>query len=879
MLALRNAFHKFKVDFDEASNMTISSPSLQSSDSSSRTPSDVEPRNGALNTDLQESTSRDDLATIPFEFADEDNFNDQESVAPLQTRSLFQSLQPQNNLFISSIEFLPSIESGTSSRFQADSNKSLKGTSVSGGDIPVDPISEFSKSKPSFLKKSRNAPSSSNLSAQQPESSQQHPFISSTLPPDGFMSALWAHKPDTANDFEQPTMKRPESPTDLPSVAFKSTNGHPEVNEIPESSNSIEDSLEVLVYPTEAIEPSSSTSEPVTQTSQSHDDSVTQISPLTAINDNDDDDQQCTPATKHPDPHPYSLMLPEVSASEDFPSAGPSTFPKFQSLPLDSTTKALPDSNISPRVKKVAARRKPSSSSFLLNLVTPQVAEVPDKVDPSKTSWGPLQSLQRINESGDLLSPDDPTSNNILARRMEELGRTRRMQLRSMAQPTSETTSQLERSSSLSTELLVRPLQTLQEDKSSDVATLLREAYIERQQALQTQLDKALADLRDAQEENKRLTTENKSQKRSISQLKIALDKAKNEHDHSLTQTQNQLRDATSSLNTLNQEKKGWQDKLESMQHKLSAAERHVRCLNHLTRNKLESRQDAGFNQPKRRKPYDSAPASPDIIALMRGLNEEIYQTCVQLADDLERVPEHTLSMFNATNQKSKAQRALGDHLTMMMENQAIKATFGYSVLLMQAVLEVFMTHWCSSIIEAFYPQQESFADLLIQLSRQTTRTSASTTVCGKQIQIFQSAPDSVKFDEWVKDIIKDLGQILTIAGLKMKNRRVILFSTKTLALVKVAYDLRTAMAEKDICGGLEVVIVESGTPFQEKIMIDAHSDPRKVDADQPHIVAGTSGIGLQRKVLETVNGQFHSKIETELKPKVILARALQDYN
>ena len=72
-------------------------------------------------------------------------------------------------------------------------------------------------------------------------------------------------------------------------------------------------------------------------------------------------------------------------------------------------------------------------------------------------------------------------------------------------------------------------LQTLQEDNSSDAATLLREAYLERQQAPQT----ALAELRDARAENKGLTWEKQSQQRSISQLKIALDEAKHEQDNS----------------------------------------------------------------------------------------------------------------------------------------------------------------------------------------------------------------------------------------------------------------------------------------------------------------------------------------------------------
>jgi hypothetical protein len=128
-----------------------------------------------------------------------------------------------------------------------------------------------------------------------------------------------------------------------------------------------------------------------------------------------------------------------------------------------------------------------------------------------------------------------------------------------------------------------------------------------------------------------------------------------------------------------------------------------------------------------------------------------------------------------------------------------------------------------------------------------------------------------------VKDIIKELGLFLMVAGLRMKTLSATLFTTKTLALVKLAYDLRTAMAEKDICGGLEIVRVPPDTAFQERWMLDAHAD-RKVVTDQSRVdyVAGTTGLGLQRKVTEIVDGTFQSRMETELKPKVTLARALK---
>ena len=119
-----------------------------------------------------------------------------------------------------------------------------------------------------------------------------------------------------------------------------------------------------------------------------------------------------------------------------------------------------------------------------------------------------------------------------------------------------------------------------------------------------------------------------------------------------------------------------------------------------------------------------------------------------------------------------------------------------------------------------------------------------------------------------------ELGRFLAVAGLRIKTQCATLFFTKTLTLVELAYDLRTAMAEKDICSGLEIVIVLPDMPCQKKWMMDTHADRAKVQS-QVDFVAGTTGIGLQRKVLERVDGQFESGMEIELKPKVTLARDL----
>jgi hypothetical protein len=717
---------------------------------------------------LQNLASKDDLPVIPSDDEDEDDFNGQ-----LQKRNLFQSLQHNTSSL--------SIKSGTSSRAQSDSSK------LNTNNKPRDSISSNNLTVPSTYSnhpeqnpfKAKTLPPASD--PKRDEFAKK--MISTIFRP----MKLKGTNHDTTN--EPATIPKSPVDFPSVTSSSKTTNGNgvpstPQVKEMPESlSTSTSDSAEVVVYPKEHF---SSTS--VSQTSHSHDDSVisqrllgtteitvshnTDSGMLTFTNDDirhkvtteepgnvvvaepvdkidNLDDQQNTPETNDlPDTSPITQPSPltstkllqgdiavvrEISVPGDFVSDEPSTFPNFQSPPLYSTTT---DSNpISPKanspVRKVEARRKPDINSFLLNLVNPQVVskEVPEKVQPPKTQpWRPpMRSLQRISESSDSLPSDDftPAPDGTLARKMEELGRLRRMESRSLMAKSKTSPETLPSPTTATPKAELRPqLQTPQEDDSSDVSTLLREAYVERQQALQTQLNKALAELRDVQAENKRLTSENQSQQRSISRLKIAVDEAKHEQDNSLIQINNQLHVATTSLTLLNKEKKGWQDKLDSMQHKVNASERRIRCLDHLTRHKLESRQEAGYGQPKRRGPSGSQaiPASTDVIGAMRALNEEIFQTCVQFVEGLER----TVVIFPSQS-KPQAQKVLGVHLTEMMEDQAKKAratSGGYNMLLMQTVLEVFMAHWCSLIIEAFYPPQESFADLLVQLSAQTTRNS-----------------------------------------------------------------------------------------------------------------------------------------------------------
>lgn len=147
---------------------------------------------------------------------------------------------------------------------------------------------------------------------------------------------------------------------------------------------------------------------------------------------------------------------------------------------------------------------------------------------------------------------------------------------------------------------------------------------------------------------------------------------------------------------------------------------------------------------------------------------------------------------------------------------------------------------------------------------------------CGHPIQVLHATEQSnitTKFGEWVDDIVDDLAQILLVGGLKMRQQRSHMFSDKLLGLVKMAYDLRAALTERDICGGLMLCTVAPDTPFQPKWMDEAHEGDVPLSELQTEPIAGTCEIGLQRHSLAMQytgqNRDESSRLDIVLKPKV----------
>ncbi|KIM48586.1 hypothetical protein M413DRAFT_437794 [Hebeloma cylindrosporum] len=108
------------------------------------------------------------------------------------------------------------------------------------------------------------------------------------------------------------------------------------------------------------------------------------------------------------------------------------------------------------------------------------------------------------------------------------------------------------------------------------------------------------------------------------------------------------------------------------------------------------------------------------------------------------------------------------------------------------------------------------------------------------------------------------------IGGLKVPFDQ---FSNAIRDLFELAYDIRAALAEKDICS-VELVVVGPGTPFHPKWMDKSHTSIRKDTVEMlPRMepIVGTTGVGLKH-ITKAAKNDEQSYL---LKPKVAVARVL----
>ncbi|KAF9532778.1 hypothetical protein CPB83DRAFT_890458 [Crepidotus variabilis] len=356
-----------------------------------------------------------------------------------------------------------------------------------------------------------------------------------------------------------------------------------------------------------------------------------------------------------------------------------------------------------------------------------------------------------------------------------------------------------------------------------------------------------------------------------------------------------QMRDKEAIYNKLSEEKAGWQAQIDVMQHKLSEAERRVRCLDNIERQRYESKQEGGYGSGStvgrsallHHSPHVKGP-SVDVSAAVSAFNQEVQHAAWMLSDVLERPTTdmlHMLSMFSEHQRRKTKMRAKliwGEKVMVLLEQHA-NAT-KRNDLLMLTCMEVFITHWCVQIIEGWYPYLASFSDILIQLVEQKGDSDdrAFQKICGKQAQVIRTGSGDPDYDNWIKEITDDLLPLLRLSGVRIPSSESDLLSTKLLPILKLAYNLRLALAERDICGGLELAVPLPDTPFHPTFMDsgDAGKKSRKLakeassqatDWTVEESIAGTKAIGLKR----TLDGKL-GQYEMVVLPQVMFVRELE---
>lgn len=189
-----------------------------------------------------------------------------------------------------------------------------------------------------------------------------------------------------------------------------------------------------------------------------------------------------------------------------------------------------------------------------------------------------------------------------------------------------------------------------------------------------------------------------------------------------------EISDLQSKLNTeeaqneqLNKEKANWQAQIDAMQHSLSETERRVRCLDQVTRQRFEAKQGGyasiGRSAMLHHSPHVKGP-SMDIISLVARFNDEVFQTSTCVVENLDKVDAKEPAFITA-EVTTRARQIWGLKVVSMLDTQSKDAT-AFNFLLLQNCLEVFITHWCTHIIEGYYPPQASFSDVLVELAAQT---------------------------------------------------------------------------------------------------------------------------------------------------------------
>ncbi|KAJ7511449.1 hypothetical protein B0H11DRAFT_1700456 [Mycena galericulata] len=258
-----------------------------------------------------------------------------------------------------------------------------------------------------------------------------------------------------------------------------------------------------------------------------------------------------------------------------------------------------------------------------------------------------------------------------------------------------------------------------------------------------------------------------------------------------------------------------------------------------------------------------------EIVAMVRTLNANVFQTAALIADTLE-----CALVDGMPRGEPLACLGFGDTIKRLLASADSAAV--------QIALQTAIARWCKQKIESWCLKDRRLSHHLSGLYEKIWHTETQATA-GRwraltRANTKRSDEESLLTNsliDWVFDVMLAAGwNIEDAEGIASLEER---FGGQISAIVKYSLQLRKAIGEGMVSEEFEVLFIEPNRTFDGKTMEDAEAirrtDETPINQVAFEVVACTSDIGLQRR---SRNGNLEST-GVLLRPKVFLESAFQE--
>ncbi|PPQ64187.1 hypothetical protein CVT24_008561 [Panaeolus cyanescens] len=360
---------------------------------------------------------------------------------------------------------------------------------------------------------------------------------------------------------------------------------------------------------------------------------------------------------------------------------------------------------------------------------------------------------------------------------------------------------------------------------------------------------------------------------REMEKLKAEIQKRNTElanHKAEIKRLQREMRAQVNSINALQSDRQRLNEANNSLQSELISVKQQLKEVTTLADTQGKELIGAQKFMPK---------ADPISISDLKGkvsaLNDEIFQAAASLGETI--VPHvYELTEEDMNRLYNDAVQIVGEPLTQMLVDEGRKPNAEANPLLVQAVLQVFMTKICSSKVQLWIPNDPKISDFITAVYT-NIQGSEKPAVSGQWRALTQAHTRPVTAG-WKEDLISKMMKLFKVASWRTpdKNQRQS-FEGKLIPIFKAVEDLRIALSEKITSVDIHVSLVPPNSLFDASWMDDAFADARAkpVPGGPRQRVVGTTGFGLKKPIVGKRDASGGLVFESVLAPNVILESTL----